>query len=171
MNKQKIFKYYTKSSNIEKSDFQVLFDTIKKAKVVLVHGVFDLLHVGHVRHLNESKAYGKILVVSITADKFVHKGPNRPVYNEDERAEILSNINAVDFVIINNCEDCCEILSFLTPDCFVKGVDYKNMANDPNINLYSEILTAKKLGVEVRFTNSAKFSTTDTIDRIKSELI
>ena len=133
--------------------------------------MFDLLHVGHVRHLNESKTYGEILVVSITADKFVHKGPNRPVYNENDRAEILSNISAVDYVIINNCEDCRAILSFLTPDCFVKGVDYKKMADNPNINLYSEILTAKKLGVRVRFTNSAKFSTTDTIDRIKSKLI
>lgn len=171
MNGQKFLKFSAGLADKEAKDFKDFVNKIKISKVVLVHGVFDLLHVGHVRHLNESKSFGEFLVVSITADIFVNKGPNRPVYNENIRAEIISNIKSVDFVIINNSENCSAILSFLKPDFFVKGIDYKNMRNDPKTNLYSEILTAKELGVEIRFTNSAKFSTTETIDKIKSQWI
>ena len=61
-------------------------------KVVLCHGVFDFLHLGHIRHLRAAKSFGDILVVSITDDAHVMKGCNRPIFNEDERAEILDAI-------------------------------------------------------------------------------
>ena len=66
----------------------------KRKKIVLCHGVFDLLHVGHINHFQESKKYGDILVVSVTSDSFVNKGPNRPAFNEQNRLKIYCPISS-----------------------------------------------------------------------------
>jgi len=65
-------------------------------KIVLSHGVFDLLHIGHIRHFTEARKFGDILVVSLTADQFVNKGPNRPAFSETLRAEALSALEVID---------------------------------------------------------------------------
>ena len=70
-------------------------------KLVMAHGVFDLLHMGHVLHLKSAKSEGDILFLSITADQFVNKGPGRPVFSHHIRAEMLAALEYVDFVIIN----------------------------------------------------------------------
>ena len=72
-------------------------------KVVQAHGTFDLLHVGHVRHLEAARDLGDILVVTLTADRFVNKGPGRPVFGEALRAEMLATLQHVDWVGINDC--------------------------------------------------------------------
>ena len=69
-------------------------------KVVLCHGVFDLLHMGHVRHLEEARSHGDILIVTITADAYVNKGPGKPVFSAALRAEMLAALSCVDFVDI-----------------------------------------------------------------------
>ena len=74
----------------------------KKNKIILAHGTFDFFHYGHLRHLLESKKQADILVVSITADNFVRKGPGRPVYSQKQRAEIISSLDFVDYVAIIN---------------------------------------------------------------------
>ena len=73
----------------------------KNKKVVHCHGVFDLIHVGHIKHFKEAKKNGEFLAVSITADKFVNKGSGRPIFNQNLRAEFLSSISLIDAVIIN----------------------------------------------------------------------
>ena len=70
----------------------------KGETVVLAHGTFDLLHIGHVRHLRDAKKHGTALVVTITADAFVNKGPGRPVFSEHMRAEMLAALEFVDYV-------------------------------------------------------------------------
>ena len=70
-------------------------------KVVHCHGVFDLLHVGHLRYFDEAKAMGDVLVVTLTTDKHVNKGPHRPAFTEQLRAEVLAALECVDFVAIN----------------------------------------------------------------------
>ena len=72
-----------------------------KKKVILCHGVFDLLHIGHIKHFKEAKSFGDILIVTLTADKFVNKGPNRPVFNENLRLEFIAALSAVDYVALN----------------------------------------------------------------------
>src|SRR5579862_3688030 len=67
-------------------------------KIVLCHGVFDLLHVGHIRHLRAAKAFGDILVVTITDDAYVNKGPDRPAFPSELRAEFLASLEFVDHV-------------------------------------------------------------------------
>ena len=72
----------------------------KKEKIGLSHGVFDLLHLGHVAHFNEAKKKVDILIVSVTSDQNVSKGPGRPVFNHLQRMEMISNLETVDYVVL-----------------------------------------------------------------------
>ncbi len=83
--------------------------------VVLCHGVFDLLHMGHVRHLQQAKSRGDILIVTITADAFVNKGPGKPAFSEHLRAEMLSALSCVDWVGVNNAPDATPVLDTVKP--------------------------------------------------------
>ena len=75
----------------------------KGKKIVLCHGVFDLLHLGHIRHFKEAKSLGDILVVTLTPDRYVNKGPLRPAFNEKLRLEAIAALDVIDFIaIINN---------------------------------------------------------------------
>src|SRR5438445_7636962 len=74
-------------------------------KVVQAHGTFDLLHLGHVRHLEAARQFGDVLVVTVTADRFVNKGPGRPVFGGELRAEMLATLEYVDWVAINDAAD------------------------------------------------------------------
>src|SRR3990170_4794435 len=70
--------------------------------VVQAHGTFDLLHLGHIRHLEAARAFGDALIVTVTADRFVNKGPGRPVFRAEMRAEMLATTEYVDWVAIND---------------------------------------------------------------------
>jgi rfaE bifunctional protein nucleotidyltransferase chain/domain len=95
-------------------------------KIVLAAGCFDVLHVGHVRYLEAAKKAGDILVVGINGDKAVKemKGPGRPYANQSERAEILSALNFVDYVVIYDETVTKNLLTELKPDLYAKGTDY-----------------------------------------------
>ncbi len=95
-------------------------------KVVMANGVFDLLHVGHIRYLQEAKTYGDILIVALNSDASTkyNKGDNRPITQEQERAEILSAISVIDFIIIFSEKDVKKVLLELKPDYQAKGKDY-----------------------------------------------
>jgi len=99
-------------------------------KVVLAHGVFDLLHMGHVRHLNEARTHGDVLFVTLTADAFVNKGPGKPVFSENLRAEMLAALSMVDYVAINHAPDAEDLLQRLRPDVYAKGSDYRDAEAD-----------------------------------------
>src|SRR5204862_3331113 len=94
--------------------------------VVLAHGTFDLLHVGHVRHLEAARKLGDVLVVTVTADRFVNKGPGRPVFTEWLRAEMLAALSYVDWVAINPSPDAVSAIDLIRPQFYVKGQDYQN---------------------------------------------
>lgn len=95
-------------------------------KVVWTNGCFDLLHAGHVRSLRDAKSQGDILIVGVNSDASVRaiKGAMRPLVCEDDRAEILAALEAVDYVTIFNDTDPVAILSRLRPDIHCKGADY-----------------------------------------------
>ena len=97
----------------------------KKNKIILAHGTFDFFHYGHLRHLLESKKQADILVVSITADNFVRKGPGRPVYSQKQRAEIINSLDFVDYVAIINSVSGIEVIKSLKPNLYSKGIEYK----------------------------------------------
>ena len=96
------------------------------SRLVFTNGVFDLLHVGHVRYLTTARALGDALVVAINSDRTVRelKGPDRPVFNEAERAEILAALRMVDYVTIFDDVSPRSLIAELLPDVLVKGGDY-----------------------------------------------
>lgn len=96
-------------------------------KVVFTNGVFDLLHVGHVRYLQEARAQGDLLVVGVNSDASVRrlgKGPSRPIQNENDRAEILAALASVSFTVIFDEETPEKLIHLVRPDILVKGGDY-----------------------------------------------
>jgi D-glycero-beta-D-manno-heptose 1-phosphate adenylyltransferase len=95
-------------------------------RLVFTNGVFDLLHVGHVRYLSQARALGDALVVAINSDRTVRelKGPNRPIFDEAERAEILAALRVVDYVMIFDDISPRSVIAELLPDVLVKGGDY-----------------------------------------------
>src|SRR5216117_3161762 len=91
-------------------------------RIVHCHGVFDLLHIGHIKHLEAARKLGDLLVVTITPDRFVNKGPHRPAFPERLRAEALASLSCVDFVSINEWPTAVETIQRLRPDFYVKGI-------------------------------------------------
>ena len=116
----------------------------KKKTIVLCHGVFDLIHIGHLKHFNSAKKFGDKLVVSITPDIYVNKGPGRPIFNQNWRAEFLSNMSTIDYVIINNKPTSINVINKLKPDVYCKGSDYKNHKKDLTGQIKNELFELKK---------------------------
>lgn len=133
----------------------------KSTDIVLAHGVFDLLHPGHVRHLEEAKAMGEVLVVSVTRDADVCKGPGRPVFNQDQRAEMLAALQCVDAVVVNPYPTAAEIIAKLKPDIYVKGRDYK----DGGHGIEHDQIAAESVGCQVKFTESPLMSSSEIINQ------
>lgn len=95
-------------------------------KIVFTNGCFDLLHIGHVRCFQDSKKLGDVLIVAINSDRSVRsiKSPTRPIIPQDERAEIMSALKSVDYVIIFDQHDPLQIITSIRPDILVKGGDW-----------------------------------------------
>ena len=89
--------------------------------IVLCHGVFDLLHVGHIRHLQAARKLGDILVVTLTRDRWVNKGPHRPAFTDQVRAEAITALECVGYVALNEWPTAVETIHLLRPDFYVKG--------------------------------------------------
>ncbi|MBL8877525.1 MAG: adenylyltransferase/cytidyltransferase family protein [Phycisphaerales bacterium] len=98
--------------------------------VVHCHGCFDIVHPGHVRYLEEARRLGDILVVSLTGDQLVTKGPGRPYIPQELRAENLAALQFVDWVVIDPHPTACELIARLKPDIYIKGREYAT-SNDP----------------------------------------
>jgi D-beta-D-heptose 7-phosphate kinase/D-beta-D-heptose 1-phosphate adenosyltransferase len=102
----------------------------KGKKIIFTNGCFDLLHIGHVRYLEEARALGDLLVVGVNSDSSVRglKGPNRPILPQGERAEVLSGLGCVDYVTIFDEPTPLNLISSLLPDVLVKGGDWTKEA-------------------------------------------
>ncbi|MDM8542413.1 PfkB family carbohydrate kinase [Desulfococcaceae bacterium HSG9] len=134
-------------------------------KIIHCHGCFDLLHIGHIRYLQQAKQMGDILIVTITPDQYVDKGPRRPAFNADYRAEAIASLDSVDYVTLNKWPTAEEALRLLRPDVYVKGSDFKNAASDPTGKLVQEEKIVKEIGAELAFTEDIVFSSTNLINR------
>lgn len=100
---------------------------LKSKKVVFTNGCFDILHAGHVDYLNKAKKLGDVLIVGLNSDLSIKKikGENRPIINENERAYVLANLKAVDYIILFDEETPLNLIEKLVPDVLVKGEDWK----------------------------------------------
>lgn len=147
-----------------------LAERIEKAKqsgkkVVLCHGVFDLLHVGHLRHFEQAKRLGDLLVVTITEDKHVNKGPHRPAFPEDLRAEALGALSVVDYVGVSRWPMAIDLIKLLKPSYYVKGQDYADASKDVTGGIDLEREAIESVGGEIAFTDDITFSSTALINR------
>jgi rfaE bifunctional protein kinase chain/domain/rfaE bifunctional protein nucleotidyltransferase chain/domain len=131
---------------------------------VLCHGVFDLLHIGHIKYFQEAKSMGDILVVTVTPDRFVNKGPGRPAFDEIHRAEAIAALDVVDYVAINEWPTAIETIKALQPNLYVKGPDYKNFKEDITGNIQLEQDAVKSIGGKMAFTSDVKFSSSSLIN-------
>lgn len=134
-------------------------------RVVHCHGVFDLLHIGHIRYFYQARAMGEMLVVTLTPDKFVDKGPHRPAFPESLRAEALASLSCVDYVAINEWPTAVETLRLIRPDIYVKGSEFKNIQADMTGKIAQEEKVARELGIRLTFTEDIVFSSTNLINR------
>ena len=132
--------------------------------LIFTNGVFDLLHVGHVRYLAEARALGDVLLVAINSDRTVRelKGEGRPLTNESERAEILAALRQVDYVTVFDDISPRSLISQLLPDVLVKGGDY----NLDEIHGREEVEAAGGRVVSLPFIEGA--STSAIIERMKN---
>ena len=133
--------------------------------VVLAHGAFDLLHLGHVRHLEKARQFGDMLIVTVTADAFINKGPNRPVFPEELRAEMLAALEYVDWTGINYEETAEGLLDTIKPDVYVKGSDYGNADDDPTGKITAEKDIVEKHGGRLVITDDLTFSSSTLINQ------
>ncbi len=138
--------------------------------VVLCHGVFDLLHIGHIYHFRQAKSFGDILIVSLTPDKYVNKGSNRPKFNTIRRKDAISELSVVDFVVENKWPDSINIIKILKPNFYCKGQDYKNFKNDTSKMIGLEKKAIQSIGGKLIFTNEKTFSSSNLINNFFSEL-
>ncbi|SVE02604.1 uncharacterized protein METZ01_LOCUS455458, partial [marine metagenome] len=143
----------------------------KKKKVSLCHGTFDLLHIGHIDHFEASKKISDFLIVSVTADKFVLKGPNRPRFKLSERVRFLSKINSIDYVVESHNETAIEIIKTLKPSFYCKGPDYSKNCNDITNNIQKEVKAIKSVGGKIIYTKTVKYSSSNILNSIKENNI
>ncbi|MCK5552107.1 MAG: D-glycero-beta-D-manno-heptose 1-phosphate adenylyltransferase [Deltaproteobacteria bacterium] len=147
-----------------KNELRDILEGLKRRgeKIVFTNGCFDILHVGHVRCLEEAKRLGDTLVVALNSDRSVRsiKGPSRPFIPEEERAEVLSALACVDYVVIFDESDPLELITFLKPNVLVKGGDWT-----PETTIGKEVIE-KAGGKVVIIPQIQGVSTSDIIDRI-----
>ena len=133
-------------------------------KIVLCHGCFDLMHPGHIKHFQAAKEMGDILIVTVTPDVYVDKGPGRPAYNQNLRVESIAALECVDCVAINKWPTAEETLKLLRPDIYVKGQEFKDI-EDKTGKIQKEYQLAKELGIKVQFTHEIVFSSTKLLNQ------
>ncbi len=132
--------------------------------IVHCHGIFDLLHPGHIRHFEAAKREGDILVVTVTKDEYVGKGPGRPVFNQGLRAESIAALQCVDYVAINEWQTAVETIKKLKPNVYCKGSDYATPEDDLSGEIYNEEAAIKSIGGRVHFTDEISFSSTELLN-------
>jgi len=133
-------------------------------KIVHCHGCFDLMHPGHIKYFQAAKMMGDVLVVTVTPDKYVDKGPGRPVFCETLRAESIAALECVDYVSINKWPTAEETLRLLRPDVYVKGQEFEKL-EDKTGKIQREYEVIKEIGAEIRFTHEIVFSSTELLTK------
>ena len=133
-------------------------------KIVHCHGCFDFMHPGHIKYFQAAKKMGDVLVVTVTPDIYVDKGPDRPVFNQNLRAESIAALECVDYVAINKWPTAEETFRLLRPDIYVKGQEFENF-QDKTGKLQKERQVANEIGTEIRFTHEIVFSSTELFNK------
>ena len=130
----------------------------------LCHGVFDVLHYGHVRHLRAARVMCDELVVSLTADKFVNKGPNKPVFTLEHRTEVMGAIVHVTRVIASHHPTALQSLETVKPQKYFKDVEYRGSSHP---GFLQEKAFCDANGIEIVLTEESGYSSTAALQRLR----
>lgn len=129
-------------------------------RVVLANGCFDILHVGHLWHLEAARELGDYLIVAVTLDEYVNKGPHRPVNPFSQRARLVAGLKCVDAVYPSSSAP--QAILDIRPNVFVKGIDYEG-----NPMLDQDRVACEEVGAELRLTRTRKMGSGDIIEKIR----
>lgn len=158
MKKRKILRY---------EDAATVFEQERNAgkRIVQCHGTFDLVHPGHIIHLEEARALGDLLVVTVTDSENVNKGPGRPCFNDELRTRTLSALECVDYIVLIPFPAAVEAIRLVKPYIYCKGTEYEDASNDVTGNISDDLLEVAAHGGEVRYIGSVVFSSTKLLNR------
>lgn len=150
---------------INKNELNALLSKLRKEgkTIVTTNGCFDILHVGHVRYLEKTKTFADVLIVALNSDKSVKsiKGDSRPINKEEDRAEVLSALKCVDYVVLFDEDSPIDLLLQIKPDVYTKGADY-------TIETLPEAKPIMENGGRVEFISFVEGkSTTSIINKMK----
>ena len=154
-------KIFTSVSSLIK---KLRIEKINNKKIVHCHGVFDVVHAGHIDYFKEAKTLGDILVVSVTSDKFVNKGEDRPYYPLKNRIKVLSQISLIDFICVSNNITPIDLLKKIKPHFYFKGKDYKNFNNDITGNILKEKKVVERNGGKLKISSKTLLSSSSYIN-------
>jgi rfaE bifunctional protein kinase chain/domain/rfaE bifunctional protein nucleotidyltransferase chain/domain len=148
------------------SELSNICEQLRKSgkEIVLCHGVFDLLHIGHIKYFQRAKNLGDCLIVTLTADAHVNKGPNRPAFSQKHRLEAIAALECVDYVAINDSQSAINAIEKIKPNKYVKGKDYKDRPRVRGGNLSKEEAAVKAVGGQLVFTDEELFSSSSLIN-------
>lgn len=143
---------------ISRTELSKVLSKLKGKKIVFTNGVFDILHIGHLRYLKKARSLGDVLIVGLNSDRSVKKikGTSRPIIPEKERAEILASLEPVDYVVIFNETTPNKLIEEIKPDVHAKGGDYRNKP-------LAEEKIVKDLGGKIVFVDQVKGKSTSKI--------
>lgn len=151
---------------VKQSELDSLLKKLREENktIVTTNGCFDILHVGHVRYLEKTKTFADVLIVALNSDKSVKsiKGESRPINKEEDRAEVLSALKCVDYVVLFDEDSPIELLLKIKPDVYTKGADY-------TVETLPEAKPIMEAGGRIEFISLVEGkSTTSIIDKMRN---
>lgn len=163
-------KFYSSSTILDKAQLSDKVKELKAAgkKIGIGTGSFDLLHPGHIAHLRSAKKFCDVFIIIIASDEYnqrSRKSAGRPIFTEQVRAFAVSQLDSVDYVIVD--DDIIGLIEMIKPDVYVKGKDYTEF-HDPVLKEQERVLNS--FGGVLKFTEDEKLSTTDIIKYVKEEI-
>jgi len=157
----------TNAKIVPYSDAPALFDSLREEgkKLVQCHGTFDLLHPGHLIHFEEAKSLGDVLVVTVTDESNVNKGPGRPLFNDQLRAKSLAALVCVDYVVLIPFPAAVEAIECVKPNVYCKGREYEQDEVDVTGNIVNDRKTVERCGGRMAYVGSVVFSSTRLLNQ------
>jgi rfaE bifunctional protein nucleotidyltransferase chain/domain len=138
----------------------------EKKTIGLCHGVFDILHYGHIKHFEVSKKKCDYLFVSITSDQYINKGQGRPIHSDSERLFFLKSLKFIDHAFIAQGDSGVNSINLVKPDFYFKGSDYKDNLSDKTKKIFLEVYTVKKNKGKVIYTDEKQMSSSNIINQL-----
>lgn len=141
--------------------------SIPKKKITgMIHGVFDIIHYGHILYFKEAKSKVDYLIASVTSDRFVNKGPGKPIFHLNKRIEVLRSIKYIDEVVISDTNTAIKNINAIKPNLYIKGKDYIDLKNDLSKQILIEKNAVEKYGGKILFTTSQLYSSSSIANNV-----